>query len=300
MHRPSGALWHHRDFMKMWTGQTISQFGSSISQLALPIIAVQLLHASPFAVAALGTVEFLPFLLFTLPAGVWVDRLPRRAVLIVGDVGPRAPAPVRADRLPGRPPDPGPALRGRLHDGRPDRLLRRRVPVVPPGARRAGVPHRGQLEARGDPFGGTARRAAGGGRVDPAPDRALRSGLGLGELLHLGRVPARDPQEGAAAREAGGRPPRRHAARALGGSALRRQAPIPAAAGDLDGRLQLLLERRVLDPDRLRDPDAAHVRGPDRRRLRRSAASAGWRAPRSRRGSSACSASAARRSSVRR
>ncbi len=87
MRRPSGALWHHRDFMKMWTGQTISQFGSSISQLALPIIAIKSLHASPFAVAALGTVEFLPFLLFTLPAGVWVDRLPRRSVLIVGDVG---------------------------------------------------------------------------------------------------------------------------------------------------------------------------------------------------------------------
>ena len=87
MHRPSGALWHHRDFMKMWTGQTISQFGSSISQLALPIIAIKTLHASPFAVAALGTVEFAPFLLFTLPAGVWVDRLPRRSVLIVGDVG---------------------------------------------------------------------------------------------------------------------------------------------------------------------------------------------------------------------
>jgi MFS family permease len=73
--------------MKMWTGQTISQFGSSISELALPIIAVRLLHASAFEVAALGTVEFAPFLLFTLPAGVWVDRLPRRAVLIVGDVG---------------------------------------------------------------------------------------------------------------------------------------------------------------------------------------------------------------------
>ena len=87
MRRPTSALWHHRDFMKMWTGQTISQFGSSISQLALPIIAVRLLHVSPFAVAALGAVEFLPFLLFTLPAGVWVDRLPRRAVLIVGDVG---------------------------------------------------------------------------------------------------------------------------------------------------------------------------------------------------------------------
>jgi MFS family permease len=87
MRKPTSPLWHHRDFMKMWTGQTISQFGSSISQLALPIIAVRLLNATPFQVAALGTVEFLPFLLFTLPAGVWVDRLPRRGVLIVGDVG---------------------------------------------------------------------------------------------------------------------------------------------------------------------------------------------------------------------
>src|SRR6476660_5886496 len=87
MRRPSGALWSHRDFMKMWTGQTISQFGSSISQLALPFIAIKLLHASPFAVAALGTVEFLPFLLFTLPAGVWVDRWRRRWILIAGDLG---------------------------------------------------------------------------------------------------------------------------------------------------------------------------------------------------------------------
>src|SRR5215213_4046848 len=85
--RPSGALWRHPDFLKTWTGKTISEFGSSISQLALPIIAVRLLDATASAVAALGTVEFLPFLLFTLPAGVWVDRLPRRAILIVGDVG---------------------------------------------------------------------------------------------------------------------------------------------------------------------------------------------------------------------
>ena len=136
MHRPSGALWHHRDFMKMWTGQTISQFGSSISQLALPIIAIKTLHASPFAVAALGTVEFAPFLLFTLPAGVWVDRLPRRSVLIVGDVGRgllllSVPIAYLWGHV-----THGPALRGRLHDGHPHRLLRRRVPVVPSGARR--------------------------------------------------------------------------------------------------------------------------------------------------------------------
>src|SRR3954451_12954285 len=87
MRRPSGALWSHRDFLKLWTGQTISEFGSQVSQLAIPTVAVLTLKASPFQVAALGTVEFLPFLLFTLPAGVWVDRWRRRWILIAGDLG---------------------------------------------------------------------------------------------------------------------------------------------------------------------------------------------------------------------
>ena len=84
---PSGGLWRHGDFLKLWSAETISQFGTQVSQLALPFVAIVVLEASPFAVAALGTVEFLPFLLFTLPAGVWVDRLPRRAILIVADYG---------------------------------------------------------------------------------------------------------------------------------------------------------------------------------------------------------------------
>jgi MFS family permease len=84
---PRSGLWRHPDFMKLWSGQTVSEFGTAVSQLAIPTIAVLALHASAFQVASLGTVEFLPFLLFTLPAGVWVDRLPRRAILIVGDLG---------------------------------------------------------------------------------------------------------------------------------------------------------------------------------------------------------------------
>ncbi len=84
---PRGGLWRHGDFLKLWSAETISQFGTQVSQLALPFVAIVVLEASPFAVAALGTVEFLPFLLFTLPAGVWVDRLPRRAILIVADYG---------------------------------------------------------------------------------------------------------------------------------------------------------------------------------------------------------------------
>jgi MFS family permease len=84
---PQGGLWRHADFLKLWSAQTVSQFGSAISQVALPLVAVLSLHASAFQVAALSTVEFLPFLLFTLPAGVWVDRLPRRPILVVADAG---------------------------------------------------------------------------------------------------------------------------------------------------------------------------------------------------------------------
>jgi MFS family permease len=73
--------------MKLWVGQSISEFGTPVSQIAIPWIAIKSLHSSAFEVATLSTVQFLPFLLFTLPAGVWVDRLQRRSVLIVGDAG---------------------------------------------------------------------------------------------------------------------------------------------------------------------------------------------------------------------
>jgi MFS family permease len=85
MRRPSGALWSHRDFLKLWTGQSISELGSVVSGLAIPLLAAFNLHASPFQFSLLGVLGFLPFILFALPAGVWVDRLRRRYILIVGD-----------------------------------------------------------------------------------------------------------------------------------------------------------------------------------------------------------------------
>lgn len=84
---PTGGLWRHPDFLKLWSAETISQFGTQVSQLAIPLVAILVLDASAFQVAALGVVDFLPFILFTLPAGVWVDRLPRRPILIAGDFG---------------------------------------------------------------------------------------------------------------------------------------------------------------------------------------------------------------------
>jgi MFS family permease len=87
MQSPSRSLLRHPDFLKLWTAETISVFGSSITQLALPLIAATTLEVSPLEFGLLTTIEFLPFILFSLPAGVWVDRLRRRPILIAGDIG---------------------------------------------------------------------------------------------------------------------------------------------------------------------------------------------------------------------
>ena len=84
---PHGGLWRHQDFLKLWSAQTISLVGTQISQLAIPLAAILVLDASAFEVAVVGVAEFLPFLLFALPAGVWVDRLRRKPILVIADVG---------------------------------------------------------------------------------------------------------------------------------------------------------------------------------------------------------------------
>ncbi|HUQ22237.1 MAG TPA: MFS transporter [Gaiellaceae bacterium] len=86
MRRP-GGLWLHHDFRALWGAETISQFGSQVTLLALPLVAILSLRETTFKVALLTSVEFLPFLLFTLPAGVWVDRLRRRPILVLGNLG---------------------------------------------------------------------------------------------------------------------------------------------------------------------------------------------------------------------
>ena len=81
------GLWRHHDFLHLWAGQTISQFGTQISRLALPFVAIMVLDASAFEVSLLTALEFLPYLLFALPAGVWVDRLRRKPILVLADLG---------------------------------------------------------------------------------------------------------------------------------------------------------------------------------------------------------------------
>jgi MFS family permease len=81
------SLLRNRDFVRLWTAESVSQLGSQVSLLALPLLAIKTLHASTFAVGALSAVESAPFLLVGLPAGVIVDRRRRRPVLMLGDIG---------------------------------------------------------------------------------------------------------------------------------------------------------------------------------------------------------------------
>jgi MFS family permease len=84
---PQGGLWRHADFLKLWSAETISQVGTQVTGLALPLVAILTLDVSAFEVALLGVVEFAPFILVSLPAGVWVDRMRRKRILVVSDIG---------------------------------------------------------------------------------------------------------------------------------------------------------------------------------------------------------------------
>jgi MFS family permease len=84
---PTASLWRDRDFLKLWTAQTISMLGSSISFLALPLIAVNFLQATPWQMGLFTTMSTLPALLIGLFAGVWIDRYRRRPLLLVTNVG---------------------------------------------------------------------------------------------------------------------------------------------------------------------------------------------------------------------
>ncbi|MEV8321008.1 MFS transporter [Streptomyces sp. NPDC059900] len=75
-----------RDFRLFWFGETTSLLGNSIAVVALPLVAVLTLHASTLVVGLLTSVAYLPWLILGLPAGAWVDRLPRRPVMLVADV----------------------------------------------------------------------------------------------------------------------------------------------------------------------------------------------------------------------
>jgi predicted MFS family arabinose efflux permease len=76
------------EFLKLWAAQSISQLGDQITLLALPLVAVLTLDASAGQMGLLVAAELMPHLLFSLFAGVWIERTQRRRhLMIAADVG---------------------------------------------------------------------------------------------------------------------------------------------------------------------------------------------------------------------
>jgi predicted MFS family arabinose efflux permease len=82
----STGLWRHRDFLLLWGGQTVSQTGSQVTILALPLVAIVVLHATTFQIGLLSATVTSAYLLFALPAGVLADRVSKRRLMLWCDV----------------------------------------------------------------------------------------------------------------------------------------------------------------------------------------------------------------------
>lgn len=79
------SLWSHRDFRLLWAGDTISYFGASVGRVVLPLLAAGALAATPLQMGLLTAANTAAFLLIGLPAGVWVDRMRRRPIMLTAD-----------------------------------------------------------------------------------------------------------------------------------------------------------------------------------------------------------------------
>jgi len=82
----SDSLWRNRDFMLLWGGQVVSTIGSSASEVIYPLLILALTQ-SPAAAGFSAAIRFVPYLVFSLPAGALVDRWDRKRVMIVCDIG---------------------------------------------------------------------------------------------------------------------------------------------------------------------------------------------------------------------
>lgn len=82
--RPTGRLLRrHRDFRLLWVGSTVGKLGDAVTEIALPLVAVSTLGATPFQVGLLSAAGWVAWLLIGLPVGTWVDRWRRRPVMVI-------------------------------------------------------------------------------------------------------------------------------------------------------------------------------------------------------------------------
>ena len=82
---PPGDLLRDPIYRRLWLSILISSFGGQVTMLALPLTAAVLLHATPTQMGLLTAMEIAPFVLFSLPAGVWLDRWRKLPVYVVGE-----------------------------------------------------------------------------------------------------------------------------------------------------------------------------------------------------------------------
>jgi MFS family permease len=83
---PPGDLLRDRVYRRLWLSILTSGFGSQVTMLAIPLTAAVLLKATPTQMGRLTAVELAPFVLFSLPAGVWLDRVRKLPVYIGGEL----------------------------------------------------------------------------------------------------------------------------------------------------------------------------------------------------------------------
>jgi len=83
----AGGVWTDRNFVKLWSGETVSLIGNQITQFTLPLVAILTLHASTVQVGVLNACRTAPVVVVSLFAGVWLDRRRRRPILIACSLG---------------------------------------------------------------------------------------------------------------------------------------------------------------------------------------------------------------------
>src|SRR6266481_362517 len=80
------SLWRNRDYVLLWSGQTVSSIGTQVSMLAFPLLILAITH-SPAQAGIIAALHGLPYALFILPAGALIDRWDRKRVMILCDTG---------------------------------------------------------------------------------------------------------------------------------------------------------------------------------------------------------------------
>src|SRR5258708_39059740 len=89
VHEPAGVdpetLWRNTDFLKFWSGEALSLFGTQVTTLALPLTAMIIFKASPQQVGLLRFLQLVPYLFLALVFGVWADRSRRKPIMLLAN-----------------------------------------------------------------------------------------------------------------------------------------------------------------------------------------------------------------------